>query len=169
MLKGFEATAVPVGPARDARAEIEAFNAEYSAVLDAGQVDAWPRFFTNDALYRITGRDNADADLPVGLVYCEGRAMIEDRALAIARTMMFAPRYLLHQVTNVRVLALADDAIAATANYALYETLVDARTTLQQVGRYYDRFVRRDGALLLRERHCVYDSLIIDTALIYPV
>ena len=25
------------------------------------------------------------------------------------------------------------------------------------------------GRLKLRERHCVYDSLIIDTALIYPV
>jgi 3-phenylpropionate/cinnamic acid dioxygenase small subunit len=169
MLKGFEATAVPAAAAREARAEIEAFNTEYAAVLDACQVDAWTRFFTDDALYRITGRENADADLPVGLVYCEGKGMIEDRALAIAKTMMFAPRYLLHQVTNVRVLALAGDAITATATYALYETLVDARTTLQQVGRYYDRFVRRDGSLLLRERHCVYDSLIIDTALIYPV
>ncbi len=59
--------------------------------------------------------------------------------------------------------------VSATANYALFETLVDERTTLQQIGRYYDRFVRQDGRLRLQERHCVYDSLIIDTALIYPV
>ena len=170
MLKGFEEAAVPAAEARALCGEIEAFNRAYAGALDDGRVEDWPGFFADDALYRITGRENADANLPVGLVYCEGMGMLKDRALAIARTMMFAPRYLLHQITNERVLAL-DGAglVTATANYALYETLVDQRTILQQVGRYYDRFVRQDGALRLRERHCVYDSLIIDTALIYPV
>jgi anthranilate 1,2-dioxygenase small subunit len=155
---------------RELRLEIEEFNAEYAAVLDAGRVQDWPQFFTEDATYRITGRENADAGLPVGLVYCEGIGMLRDRALAISRTTMFAPRYLLHQVTNTRVLALdASGEISAEANYALFETLVDEKTTLQQVGRYHDRFLRQDGRLKLKARHCVYDSLIIDTALIYPV
>lgn len=164
----------PVAPTpadlREIRLEIEEFNADYAAVLDAGRVEEWPRFFTEDALYRITGRENADANLPVGLVYCEGQPMLRDRALAISKTTMFAPRYLLHHVNNTRVIAVDPSGeIAAEANYALYETLVDEKTTLQQVGRYRDRFVRRDGRLLLKERHCIYDSLIIDTALIYPV
>ena len=155
---------------RELRLEIEEFNAEYAAVLDAGRVQDWPQFFTEDAVYRITGRENADVGLPVGLVYCEGIGMMRDRALAISRTTMFAPRYLLHQVTNTRVLALDPSGeISAEANYALFETLVDEKTTLQQVGRYQDRFLRRDGRLKLKARHCVYDSLIIDTALIYPV
>jgi len=155
---------------RELRLEIEEFNAEYTAVLDAGRVQDWPQFFTEDAIYRITGRENADAGLPVGLVYCEGIGMIRDRALAISRTTMFAPRYILHQVTNTRVLAFEPSGeILAEANYALFETLVDEKTTLQQVGRYHDRFVRQDGHLKLKARHCVYDSLIIDTALIYPV
>jgi 3-phenylpropionate/cinnamic acid dioxygenase small subunit len=169
MLAGFAATAVPPAEARAWRFDIEAFNTEYAAVLDAGKVEDWPAFFTDDALYRITGRENADAGLPVGLVYCEGMGMLKDRALAISTTMMFAPRYLQHHTTNVRVLSVDSDGAAATTNYALYETLVDERTRLQQVGRYYDRFVRRDGRLLLKERHVVYDSLMIDTALIYPV
>ncbi len=162
------------GPApaslRELRLEIEEFNADYAAVLDAGRMQDWPQFFIEDAIYRITGRENADAGLPVGLVYCEGMGMIRDRALAISRTTMFATRYLLHQVTNTRVLAVdAAGEIEAESNYALFETLVDGKTTLQQVGRYHDRFVRRDGRLKLKARHCVYDSLIIDTALIYPV
>jgi anthranilate 1,2-dioxygenase small subunit len=155
---------------RELRLEIEEFNAEYAAVLDAGRVQDWPNFFADDAVYRITGRENADAGLPVGLVYCEGIGMIRDRALAISRTTMFAPRYLLHQVTNARVLAVdASGEITAEANYALFETLFDEKTVLQQVGRYHDRFVRQAGRLKLKARHCVYDSLIIDTALIYPV
>lgn len=155
---------------REFRLEIEEFNAEYAAVLDAGRVQDWAKFFADDAVYRITARENADAGLPVGLVYCEGIGMIRDRALAISRTTMFAPRYLLHQVTNTRVLAVEPGGeIVAESNYALFETLVDEKTVLQQVGRYHDRFVRQGGRLKLKARHCVYDSLIIDTALIYPV
>jgi 3-phenylpropionate/cinnamic acid dioxygenase small subunit len=155
---------------RALRWEIEEFNTEYAAVLDAGRVADWPDFFTQDAIYRITGRENWDAKLPVGLIYCEGMGMLRDRALAIARTTMFAPRYLLHQISNTRVHSVdAAGTIAADANYALFETLVDERTALQQVGRYHDRFVREGGRLRLKERHCVYDSVIIDTALIYPV
>ncbi len=170
MRQAAETAARHAASLREIRLEIEEFNAEYAAVLDAGRIEEWPGFFTEDAIYRITGRENADAGLPAGLVYCEGMVMLRDRALAIAKTTMFAPRYLLHHVNAVRVLSVdASDEIAAQANYALFETLVDERTTLQQVGRYHDRFVRREGRLKLRARHCIYDSLIIDTALIYPV
>ena len=95
--------------------------------------------------------------------------MLRDRALAIAKTEMFAPRYLQHHVTNVRVLSLEGGIVAAQANYLVLQTLVDESTTLHQAGRYYDRFVRAGPRLLLRERHCVYDTLLIDNALVMPV
>src|SRR5690606_19124602 len=68
------------------RHEIEEFNADYCATLDANDVESWPEFFTEDGLYRVTARENAELGLPVGLVYAEGRAMMHDRAVAIART-----------------------------------------------------------------------------------
>ena len=151
------------------RLELEAFHASYCAALDEGRIAEWPSFFTDDALYRITARENEEAGLPVGLVYCEGRAMLEDRALAIAKTEMFAPRYLRHYVTNLRVLGVANGVIAAAANYLVLQTLVDRPTTIHQAGRYRDRFVRVGEHLLLRERHCVYDTLLIDNALVLPV
>jgi len=169
-MRGFERQPVDRAAARDWRLAIEEFHAEYAAVLDEGRIEEWPRFFAEDALYRVTARENADRDLPVGLVYCEGRGMLVDRALAIAGTMMFEPRWLLHQMANVRVLALSGDRATSVSNYALFETLVDTKTSILQVGRYWDRFRREpDGALLLAERHAVYDSAVIDTALIYPV
>jgi anthranilate 1,2-dioxygenase small subunit len=151
------------------RVEVEEFHAAYCAALDEDRIADWPRFFTADAIYRITARENQDAGFPVGLVYCEGRAMIEDRALAIAKTAMFAPRYLRHYVTNVRVLGTEAGVVSAAANYLVLQTLVDERTTIQQAGRYLDRFVRIEGHLLLRERHCVYDTLLIDNSLVMPV
>jgi 3-phenylpropionate/cinnamic acid dioxygenase small subunit len=169
MLAGFEKTALDPALARTLRAEIEEFHAEYCAVLDDARIADWPGFFTEDAIYRITARENADAGLPVGLVYCEGIGMLRDRALAIEKTEMFAPRYLLHHVSNVRVLSAADGVVTAQANYVVLQTLVDEPTTLHQAGRYYDRFSRTAGRLLLRERHCVYDTLLIDNSLVLPV
>lgn len=169
MLSGFIETPVAREAARDARLDIEEFHAAYGAVLDAGRIEDWPQFFTEDAVYRITGHENAASDLPVGLVYCEGMGMLRDRAYAIAKTAMFAPRYLLHFVSSTRVLGIADGVIAAQSNYLVLQTLVDEKTTIYQAGRYFDRF-RRDGdRLLLKERHCVYDTLLIDNSLVMPI
>lgn len=169
-VKGFPRGAVAQAPFRALRLELEEFHAEYCHALDNNDIEAWPGFFADDALYRITARENAEADLPVGLVYCEGLAMIKDRAFAIAKTAMFAPRYLLHMVSNLRITAAdASGAISAEANYLVLQTLVDEDTRIHQAGRYFDRFVRANGRLLLKERHCVYDTLRIDNSLVYPV
>jgi len=169
-LKGFPAGPVAQAPFRALRLELEEFHADYCHALDNGRIEEWPGFFAKDALYRITARENAEAGLPVGLVYCEGLAMIKDRAFAIAGTAMFAPRYLLHMVSNLRI-AEVDGAggIAAEANYLVLQTLIDEDTTIHQAGRYFDRFVRAGERLLLKERHCVYDTLRIDNSLVYPV
>lgn len=170
MLKGFTRTTIDPLAARNLRLEIEEFHAEYCAAVDENRIADWPAFFTENAVYRVTGRENAESDLPVGLVYCEGMGMLRDRALAIAKTAMYAPRYLQHMVSNVRVLGVdRDGTISAQANYIVLQTLVDEKTTLHQAGRYFDRFVRDGSRLLLRERHCVYDSLLIDNTVVMPV
>ena len=169
MLAGFSGGAVDAAEALRVRPLIETFHAEYCAALDEGRIADWPSFFTEDAVYRITGRENADAGLPVGLVYCEGQPMLRDRALAIAKTEMFAPRYLLHSVSNLRILGTAGGAVTAQANYLILQTLVDEPTRIHQAGRYFDRFVPGPAGLLLRERHCVYDTLLIDNSLVMPV
>jgi anthranilate 1,2-dioxygenase small subunit len=169
MLSGFSKMPVEREVARAARLDIEDFNTGYCAVLDAGRIEDWPEFFTEDAVYRITGHENAESDLPVGLVYCEGIGMLRDRAYAIAKTAMFAPRYLLHFVANTRILGVADGVISAQSNYLVLQTLVDEKTTIHQAGRYFDRFVRDGDRLRLKERHCIYDTLLIDNSLVLPV
>lgn len=161
---------IDAGRARALRDEIENFNSEYCAVLDAGDVQAWPEFFAPDGIYRVTARENAERRMPVGLVYAEGRGMMHDRAVAIAKTQMFAPRYMLHLVSNTRVTAESTAGeIEAQANFVLLQTLVEGPSTIHMAGTYYDRFVRVDGRLLLQERQAVYDTTIIANDLVYPL
>ncbi len=158
------------GAWRDLRFEIEEFNIDYAHTLDEGDLATWPDFFTADGFYRITSRENADAGLPIGLVYCDGRGMLIDRIRAVMQTTMHEPRYLRHYNSNVRVLDVtADGAVRASSNYLVVETTMDGETRILQAGRYDDTFVREGGRLLLKSRDCIYDTLKITNALIYPV
>ncbi len=169
MYPGYDMVPEEASATRELRVEIEEFHADYCWTLDCGDLERWPDYFTDDAVYRITARENADAGLPVGLVYADSKAMIRDRAFALKHTQMYAPRTLQHFVTNVRVLQAKGDEIKARANYLLLQTLVDGPTTIQQSGRYYDTFVRASGRLLLKERQCVYDTVLIANDLVLPV
>jgi anthranilate 1,2-dioxygenase small subunit len=155
---------------RQARQEVEEFNLEYCRVLDEGRIEEWPNFFAEDPLYRITGRENFDGGFPLGVMYCDSIGMLKDRAYAIAKTLVFSPRYLRHYVTNTRIVSLGEDgSIESNATYLVLQTQLGEPTIIFQAGRYVDRFVRSRTGLLLKVRHCVYDSTIIDTDLVFPI
>lgn len=151
--------------------EIVTFNTDYAAALDEQRLSDWAEMFTDDALYVILSRENYDRDLPVGLIYCENKGMIRDRAFALKETAMFAPRYLRHMIANQIVGGeMADGTVAARANYVVFQVLYDRPdATIHQVGTYYDKFRRVNGILQLAERRCVYDNLLVDNALCLPV
>jgi len=151
--------------------EIEEFNTAYAAALDEQRLDDWAEMFTDDAFYVVISRENADRGMPVGLIYCENKGMIHDRAFALKNTEMFAPRYLRHIVGNLQVLgAEVNGEIRARANYVVMQVLFDRPDAkLHQVGVYHDRFRRVGDRLKLAERRCVYDNLLVDNALCLPV
>ncbi|HEX5325026.1 MAG TPA: aromatic-ring-hydroxylating dioxygenase subunit beta [Acetobacteraceae bacterium] len=150
--------------------EIDVFNTRYAAALDQRNLDEWVMMFTDDAFYVVTSRENADRNLPVGLIYCEGQAMIRDRAFAVEKTAMFAPRYLRHIIANTLVLGDDNGEIRAQANYVVLQVLHDRpEATLHQVGRYRDVFRRTESGLKLRERRCIYDNLLVPNSLCIPV
>src|SRR6202166_4787241 len=76
--------------------ELDEFNSAYAAALDEQRLADWAEMFTDDGFYVVISRENADRNMPVGLIYCENKGMILDRAYAVAKTEMFAPRYLRH-------------------------------------------------------------------------
>jgi len=109
--------------------------------------------------------------MPVGLIYCENKGMIHDRAFALEKTAMFAPRYLRHIVGNLQIIGEnGAGEIRARANYVVLQVLFDRPDAkLHQVGVYQDVFRRVGGQLKLAERRCVYDNLLVDNALCLPV
>jgi anthranilate 1,2-dioxygenase small subunit len=151
--------------------EVDNFNSAYAAALDEQRLTDWVEMFTDDAFYIVISRENADKGMPVGLIYCDSKGMIYDRAFALEKTAMYAPRYLRHIIGNLQILGQDQDgAIRARANYVVIQVLYDRpEAKLHQVGVYHDVFRRVDGALKLAERRCIYDNLLVDNALCLPV
>lgn len=153
---------------QELRWQVEEFHFEYAAVLDRCEIERWPEFFTQDGVYRLIARDNADLNLPLSLMSCEGMGMLKDRAYAIAHTEMFAPRYIKHLISNIRVTDYDARTITAEANYIVLETLIDEPTQILQAGSYYDVFAIEGAKLLIQERRCIYDTLLVPTCVVFP-
>ena len=123
---------IPSAQTREARLnalllhhEVNAFNAAYAAALDEQRLLDWVEMFTDDAFYVVISRENADHGMPVGLIYCENKGMLLDRANAM-KTEMFAPRYLRHIVGSPQVLGDEPNGdIRARANYVVVQVLFD--------------------------------------------
>jgi 3-phenylpropionate/cinnamic acid dioxygenase small subunit len=150
---------------------LEQLYSHYAAVLDDGPLEQWPELFTEECLYQLMPRDNYDLGLPLAIMRCESRGMLHDRVRAVRETVMHEPRYLRHQITNVR--ATFDEAtneIGACANYSVIEVLTDALPRILSVGRYLDKIQLDDaGQLLFREKLCVYDSVLVPNTIVYPI
>ena len=153
----------------DLRFEVEDLYAEYADVLDTEQFERWPELFTDDAFYDVIPRENYERDMPLAIMSCESRAMMQDRVRAIRETLMFEPRYIRHLISSIRIRPEGDGMVSVTANYAVLETLIDEMTKVLNAGRYVDKLVREDGELRFNEKRCVYDSSVVPNSLVYPV
>jgi 3-phenylpropionate/cinnamic acid dioxygenase small subunit len=153
--------------AHDLRSRLEDLYIDYADAIDE-DLARWPDFFTDDALYKIVARENADRGLPLASMLCEGRGMILDRVMGVQKTIVHFKRVMRHLVSNVRVISADADGIRARSTFTVYDTFEASTTRLFAVGRSYDHLVEHDGALRFRERICVFDGDLIQGSIIYP-
>jgi len=151
------------------RAELRDLYDDYALCLDENRLEDWPEFFTEDCHYRVLSRENHDAGLPLGLIYCMNKNMLRDRVTAIRETTMFEPRSLRHFISGVTVREDQGQTLVAQANFAIMESLSDREPCVSMVGRYLDRWRATDAGWRLTYRDCVYDNYRVLTSLIVPV
>ncbi len=52
-------------------------------MLDEARYDAWLALFAAECRYNVVSRENYDRGLPAALIFCDSRAMLEDRIMAL--------------------------------------------------------------------------------------
>ncbi len=151
---------------------LSGLNAAYAAAIDADRLEAWPDFFTEDCLYRITTADNQARGLPAGIIHAEGRGMLIDRVAALRKANIYERQRYRHIIGMPVIVGLDGGVVTAQTAFLVVRTMRDGRMDLFAAGLYADR-VRMDGPELtgprLAERVVVCDSQRFDTLLAIPL
>ncbi|MCB1684655.1 MAG: aromatic-ring-hydroxylating dioxygenase subunit beta [Pseudomonadales bacterium] len=153
-----------------AQRELEDLYFRYAGLLDDGPLEQWPELFSEACMYLIIPRDNFDQGLPLAIMRCESRGMLQDRVRSVQETIMHEPRYLRHQITNIASSVRSSGEIDVTANYVVFEVLHDELPKILSVGRYLDVVVRNaEGSMEFAEKRVVYDSVLVPNTIVYPL
>jgi anthranilate 1,2-dioxygenase small subunit len=140
--------------------------AEYGALIDMAKFDEWLDLFAEECRYQIIPRENFDRGLPAALVFCDSRAMLDDRIRALRE----ANKYNIHTDRHVIGLPrILDDGLAAEAPFAVYQTDQEGETRLFVTGLYRDRLVLAGSRLKIRDKLILLDTFAIPTLLATPL
>lgn len=150
------------------REAIEELLADYAEAIDDGALERWPGFFTEDGTYQIITRASHDAGLPIGLLYCDSRGMMEDRINALRTANIYEPHAYRHLLSRPRI-GVQGEACEVRSNFCVFRIAQDGDTITFATGRYLDRIVRDGGSLRFRSRRVVLDSRRIDILLVLPL
>jgi anthranilate 1,2-dioxygenase small subunit len=143
---------------------------KYAYALDDGNIDLWPSFFTDSALYHVTTRENYDQNLPIGIIRCVGRGMMIDRVKAYQTANIYEPHCYNHLVGPATMRAArTPEAVASRCNFQVVRTMEDGRMELFATGKYLDEIVLDSGSAKLKERVVVLDSRNVDILMVIPL
>jgi anthranilate 1,2-dioxygenase small subunit len=157
--------AIPAGVLQ----QIENLVYDGARFIDDERFEEWADLFVEQCVYKITTRENFDASLPVGVMYCDSQAMLRDRVLSLRKANLYNPHYDRHLVSNVRVLDVADGVYRVHSSYLVLQTTPAGESRVFSCGKYLDRVVFEGDIARFRERVVVMDTAAIFNLLATPI
>lgn len=141
----------------------------YVRVIDDDRLEEWPGLFTAEGVYEITTRENHARGLPLALMSCHGRGMMQDRVTGYRRINVYEPHRYHHQLSGLQLEQQPDGSVRALCGFLVVRTLHTGATFIFATGVYEDRIVEEAGALRFAQRRAITDSRQTDTLLVIPL
>jgi anthranilate 1,2-dioxygenase small subunit len=151
------------------RRRIEDLQARYIRVIDDGQWEEWPQLFTETCLYKILTRENFDQGLPLSVMECHSRGMLQDRVTGLRSINVFEPHRYLHQISGLSIEIITGHRVLCKSNYLVIRTMLDGTMSIFSAGMYLDQVALSGEGALFEERLVVADSRRIETLLVLPL
>ena len=151
------------------RAALFDLYANYGGLIDAAEWSAWLDLFAGECRYSIVPRENFDRGLPAGLVYCDSRAMLEDRIMALQEANKYNIHWDRHLIGLPRLIGDEGAEIAVEASFAVYQTDQEGESRLFATGLYRDRVVGEAGQLKFRDKLVLLDTFAVPSLLSTPL
>jgi 3-phenylpropionate/cinnamic acid dioxygenase small subunit len=150
--------------------EISALHAACASVLDNDRLEAWPDFFHETCLYKVTTADNFAKGYQAGIIYADTRAMLVDRVAALRTANIYERQRYRHILGMPLIEVAADGSVAAETSFLVVRTMREGQMDVFVVGVYRDKLRRdADGGWRYAERIVVCDSQRFDTLVAIPL
>jgi len=143
--------------------------AEYGALLDEGDYENWLGLFAGECRYQVLPRENADAGLPVALIFCDSRAMLEDRIRALQEANKYNIHTDRHLIGLPRIVGADAARVDVEVPFTVFQTDQEGGTTLFATGLYRDRLVTEAGRLRIRDKLVLLDTFAVPSLLATPL
>jgi anthranilate 1,2-dioxygenase small subunit len=149
--------------------ELHRLQERYISIIDTDRLEELPELFTEDCVYEIVPKENADLGLPIGIMHCFGRAMLSDRITALRSANIFEPHTYRHLTAGLEFKPIDRDTVDMQCNYVVVQTLTDGESRVYQSGRYFDRLVLTAEGWRYQSKRAIYDTSRVQTLLVTPV
>jgi len=156
-------------PTLDLQYRVEQLLARYAHAIDDDKLEQLTTLFTDDCVYQVISRENADRQLPLAAMYCASKGMLMDRITALRHANIYEKHYYRHLISNVLIEDITPTQLTVKSNYAVYRTRTNGATELFNAGYYHDVIVVRSGEWLFQSKRAVFDTHRIDALLVTPI
>jgi len=143
--------------------------AHYGALIDAAQYKEWLGLFASDCRYQVMPRENWQRGLPAALMFCDSRAMLEDRILALREANKYNIHTDRHLIGLPRIINNQGSAVVVEASFVVFQTDVEGESRLFATGLYHDKLVLADGELRIADKLVLLDTFAVPHLLATPL
>lgn len=151
------------------RHAIEAMIYAVARTIDDDDLEHFPDYFTDDAVYKVASRFNVERGLPMAQINCVNRGMIVDRIASLRRANIFEKHRYRHLISGIHVAIGPGSELLARSSYLVIRIMDDGTSSIFSSGEYDDRIVLEGGVPKFRQRLVTFDSKSIETLLVIPI
>jgi anthranilate 1,2-dioxygenase small subunit len=141
----------------------------YARCIDNGELEAWPGFFEEDCIYKITTADNHAQALEAGVIFANSRGMLLDRVASLRDANIYERHVYRHFLGQPWIVSQDGGELRSETSFFVARIMRDGTTDVYATGRYIDVYRLNGSSPKLKERIVVCDSSRFDTLLALPL
>jgi anthranilate 1,2-dioxygenase small subunit len=148
---------------------ILALQAAYIRCIDGNTLEAWPEFFLEQCLYKVTTAENYKGGFEAGIIYADSKGMLIDRIAALRQANIYEKQSYRH-ILGLPHIMRNDGAGAETETpFLVVRIMHDGQSDVFATGVYLDTVRTSGDELKFASRVVVCDSSRVDTLMALPL
>jgi len=148
---------------------IIAVQAAYVRCIDSNELEAWPDFFTEDCLYKVTTAENHKQGFEAGIIYADNKNMLVDRIVSLRQANIYEKQSYRHILGLPTILKNGGGEVKCETPFFVARIMHDGETSVFATGRYLDTCRLAGSDLKFACKVVVCDSSRIDTLMAIPL